>query len=203
MARQDAAHRQHGRVIFRRHAPSLLIRGSKKSAFAKAPARRSRLRESGERDADRSRRNALSHTARKDAVDPRPVIAETPAPHREVFHSPGRIADGVRDDAFEHIAFRFVLPCGCHPAGFKDDGINARAVTGIGSTRAHTPDPHSADAEPSRVEVRAFARRVEDHHPSTLNHIARASFEQGCRLLSKRSDGGMIRLVAGVWDRFF
>lgn len=129
-----------------------------------------------------------------------------PAPHREVFHSPGRIADCVRDDAFEHIAFRCVLPCGCHPAGFKDDGVVTRAVTGIGSTSrslAHTPCPHSADAEPSRVGVRAFARRVEDHHPSTLNHIARASFEQGCRLLSKRSDGGMIRVVLGVWDRFF
>jgi hypothetical protein len=79
------------------------------------------------------------------------VIAETPAPHREVFHSLGRIADGVRDDAFEHIAFRCVLPCGCHPAGFKDDGVVARAVTGIGSTSrslAHTPCPHSAATSP-------------------------------------------------------
>jgi hypothetical protein len=127
------------------------------------------------------------------------------APHREVFHSPGRIAGCVRGDAFEHIAFRCILPCGCHPAGFKDDGGVARAVTGIGSTSRSLARalPPLRRHEPSRIDVRAFARRMEDHHPSTLNHIARASFEQGCRLLSKRSDGGMIRVVLGVWDRFF
>jgi len=91
-----------------------------------------------------------------------------------VFHSSGKIANRVRDDAFD-TSRSGASPADFYPAGFNTDGIIARAVTGIGSTSrplAHLITSLAHARARAHMDAALSAARAEDHQHSTLNHIA-------------------------------